>query len=189
MLIALWGMPTAQCSFLQGVWQEPSCRTFAKSKCIVILICLSVTIRNVEMHVMTLNFLLLIVRLTNFPVQVQGVVPEDSIMTSASKQCTLSTFGLRKNVRSLSGRWLREPSPEFVAFGPRCHECGARFKTVQALASHRRCIHYADWRGRRSSDVELAAVETPHWAWHFLQGSQGPMQVIDGDEATPCPLI
>ena len=111
---------------------------------------------------------------------------------SASKQCTLSTFGLRKKVRTETGRWLREPSPEFVAFGPRCNECGARFKTVQALVSHRRCIHDADWRGRcvpRSSDAEPAA-EIPHWAWHFLQGSQGsePVQVIDGDEATPSPL-
>ena len=100
-----------------------------------------------------------------------------------TQQSTLGDFGCHKNVRSERGRWLRENSPEHVAFGPRCTECGARFKTVQALASHRRWIH--DYQAAQAAFADCgAAGETPHWAWHFLQGSE-PVQVIDGDEATP----
>ena len=103
----------------------------------------------------------------------QGQVPASNIAHMTHKaQSTLGTFGLRKNVRSEMGRWLREPSPEFVAFGPQCKECGARFKTPQGLGNHRRCIH---------GHIEVDEQKVPHWAWHFLKGAE-PIAVDDGAE-------
>ena len=95
-----------------------------------------------------------------------------------TQQSTLGTFGRRKNVRSEKGRWLREPSPEFVAFGPQCKECGARFKTTQALGGHRRYVH-----GQEAVDEQ----KVPHWAWHFLKGAEPlpPIAVDDGHVPMP----
>ena len=78
------------------------------------------------------------------------------------QQQTLSTFGVNKNVRTEKGRWVRDSSPQYVRHGFRCMTCGQRFKSMQGLGSHRKHAH----------PEEPEKHDKPHWAWHFLQGSQ-----------------
>ena len=95
-----------------------------------------------------------------------GSVPSALHLVTAMQQRTFSNFGVRNDVQMLSGRWLREPSPDYMREGFPCKTCGQRFKSKQGLASHSKHVH---------NEVREAKAQdgaNPHWAWRFLQGAQ-----------------
>ena len=95
-----------------------------------------------------------------------GSVPSALHLVTAMQQRTLSNFGVRKHVQMLSGRWLRDPSPDYMRERFPCKTCGQIFKSKQGLASHSKHVH---------NEVREAKAQdgaNPHWAWRFLQGAQ-----------------
>ena len=91
------------------------------------------------------------------------------------QQQTLSLFGVRKDVQTMSGRWLREQSPEYMREGLPCTICGQRFKSKQGMMSHKKHVH---------NEERPETKDDPHWAWRFLQGAQPH---ADGEEPVVVP--